>query len=491
MKIDLHDEEILKQFEYRLAAENYVDYVQLVHGGAWKKSQFGKFLCDEVQRFVETDTGHPYDIMILNVPPQHGKSMTVTATLPSWYLGKRQDGRVIEISYNTDYARQFGRQNREKIKEFGDKVFGANVASRPSGELEFELTNHRGGMISRGVEAGITGRGCTLMIIDDPIKNRQEADSVTRRNWLWNEWLDSYRSRLAAAAKVILIMTRWHADDLAGRFVENEKDVTVLNLPLEAEENDPMGRKAGEPLHPEIGKDKRWLKAFKRTTLHAKGLRTWEALYQGHPTVEEGNLVKREWWQFYDHLPAQRLEVMSVDATFKDSDRSDFVAIQVWAKSGANYYLIDRVKERMDFVSTINRIRFMRSAHPSIVGILVEDKANGAAIISVLKNSIPNIIAVNPAGGKVARVNAVSPAIESGSVYLPNGREWTQEFIEEFAAFPTGAHDDEVDCCSQALNRLIYTYTTYEEPSQEDTDLLIPRKEPLFGVSVDMGRFFN
>lgn len=482
--------ERLRQIEYKLAAKNYVDYVQLVHDGMWKKSRFGRFLCDEVQRFVEAETDHPYDIMILNVPPQTGKSMTVTGTLPSWYLGKYQHGKVIEISYNTDYARQFGRQNREKIREYGQQVFGAKVASRPSGELEFELTNHVGGMISRGVDAGVTGRGCTLMIIDDPIKNRKEADSPTTRERLWNEWTDSYRSRLAPGAKVIIIMTRWHQDDLAGRIIEKEKHVTVLNLPCEAEESDPMGRDVGEPLHPEIGKDEEWLKEFKEAIIRSEGTRTWEALYQGHPTIEEGNMVKREWWQFYDVLPEQRLEIMSIDATFKDSDRADFVAIQVWAKTDAQYFLIDRVKERMDFVSTINMIKYMRFAHPRVTGILVEDKANGPAIMSMLRKDIPGIIAVDPAGGKVARVNAVSPAIESGNVFLPLGKTWTQEFIEEFAAFPNAAHDDEVDCCSQALNRLIYTYTHIEAPKDEDLELLQP-KQQLFGVPVDVRSFFH
>ena len=421
--------------------------------------------------------------------PTHN-SMTVTSTLPSWYLGKYPHGKVIEISYNTDYARQFGRQNREKIREYGDHVFGVKVASRPSGELEFELDNHVGSMISRGVDAGVTGRGCTLMIIDDPIKNRKEADSPTTRDRLWAEWTDSYRSRLAPGAKVIVIMTRWHMADLAGQLIEKEDNVTVLNLPLEAEKKDPMGRAEGEALHPEIGKDDKWMRNFKETLIKSKGMRTWEALYQGHPTIEEGNMVKREWWRYYDELPSGAFEIISVDATFKDSDRADFVAIQVWGKVGANYYLIDRVKKRMDFVSTLNAIKYMRSAHPHVAGILVEDKANGPAIMSILKRDIPGIIPVDPAGGKVARVNAVSPAIESGSVFLPSDKPWVQEFVEEFAAFPNGAHDDEVDCCTQALNRLIYTYTVVEAPKEEDLEILQPKKQ-LFGVPIKVRSLFH
>lgn len=484
------DKETLRLLEYELAKDHYVDYVRLVHEGRWKTSFFGKFLCREVQHFVEKSTDKPYEILVLSVPPQHGKSMTITETLPSWFLGKNPHGRVIEISYNMEFAKKFGRKNREKIRNYGKKVFDIGLAVRPCNELEFELDNHVGGMISRGVDSGVTGQGANLMIIDDPVKNRAEADSKTTRNRVWAEWQDSYKSRLAAGAKVIVIQTRWHEDDLAGRIIEYEPDVTVINLPCEAEENDLMGRELGEPLHPEIGKGKKWLKAFKESVKKTEGSRTWEALYQGHPTVDEGNIVKREWWQFYSELPEDLFKVISIDSSFKDTDRSDFTAIQVWGKNDANYYLLERVKARMDFVSTMNKLKYLRYAHPTTVGILVEDKANGPAVVSMLKNSVPGVIAVNPQGGKMARLNAIAGVIESGNVYLPEGADWLDEFIDEFASFPNGAHDDEVDCCSQALNRLVYTYTHIEPPKDEDLERLQPKKH-IFGVPVNIKGLFR
>lgn len=488
----LLDKEALKLAEYELARYNYADYVRLVHEGRWKKSRFGRFLCDEIQAFVEHPTDRPYDILVVSVPPQHGKSMTITETLPSWYLGKNPYHRVIEISYNVEFAKQFGRKNRDKIKYFGKQVFGVELAVRPNSALEFELSNHVGSMISRGLGSGVTGRGCNLMIIDDPVKNRKEADSKTTRNWVWSEWQDSFKSRLAAGAKVIVIQTRWHEDDLAGRIIETEPGVKVLNLPCEAEENDPMGRSPGEPLHPEINKGAAWLKSFKESVKKTEGTRTWEALYQGHPTVDEGNIIKREWWRFYDEneVPENLFKVISIDSSFKDTDRSDFTAIQVWGKQEANYYLLERVKARMDFVSTMNKLKYLRYAHPTTVGILVEDKANGPAVVSMLKNSVPGVIAVNPQGGKMARLNAVAGVIEAGNVYLPREADWIDEFIDEFAAFPNGAHDDEVDCCSQALNRLVYTYTHIEPPKEEDLEQLRPRKQ-IFGVPVNIRGLFR
>jgi predicted phage terminase large subunit-like protein len=149
---------------------------------------------------------------------------------------------------------------------------------------------------------------------------------------------------------------------------------------------------------------------------------------------------------------------MSIDATFKDENDNDFVAIQVWGKRDADIYLIDNLKARMNFPATLQAIRNMAKKHPNAITRLVEDKANGPAIISMLHHEIGGMIPINPQGGKVARVNAISPYIESGNVYLPRNAEWVHDFVEECASFPKGKHDDQVDAMSQALNRFIYYY---------------------------------
>ena len=161
-------------------------------------------------------------------------------------------------------------------------------------------------------------------------------------------------------------------------------------------------------------------------------------------------------------------EIISVDATFKDKDDNDFVAIQVWGKREANMYLIDAVKQHLDFPGTVRAILAMRSKHPKVRLILVEDKANGSAIIQILRAKIPGVVAVNPEGGKVARANAVSGAIESGNVLLPKYAAFTGDFVEECSAFPNGAHDDQVDCMTQALNRFMYWSANEPIPRDED-----------------------
>ena len=249
-----------------LVKTDYAAYVQYVHRGRWIPGKHLLFICQKVQDFIETETGHPYDILILQMPPQHGKSMAITETLPSWFLGRWPEKRVIEASYNEAYAQRFGRRTRDKIKEFCGDLFGIEISKDKDSNNEFELSNGIGGMISRGIMSGITGNPAELIIIDDPIKNREEADSENNREKQWDEWQNSIKTRCAAGAKVIVIMTRWHEDDLAGRMQIAEKNfVTSINLPCEAEENDPLGREIGDPLFPEIGKDKEWLRQFKQS----------------------------------------------------------------------------------------------------------------------------------------------------------------------------------------------------------------------------------
>ena len=453
----------MEEIQREIARRNYYEYVCYVHEGRYKKaphSEFvGRIIQDAMDKKKQMNAGEiqmENQYIAINMPPRHSKSMTITETLPSYYLGNFPEDRVIEISYSDTFARRFGKKNKEKVKQYGADLFDIHISKESSAHDEWLLDNEIGGMISRGVLSSITGMGADLMIIDDPIKNREEADSETHRGKIWDEWIDSFSTRLHPGAIVILILTRWHEDDLQGRLLSKEYGEPlpwqVYNLPLEAEEDDVIGRAVGEPLWPEryglefIQERKRYPSSF-------------NSLYQGRPTAAEGNLLKRIWWKYYDILPKMVHTIMSIDATFKDEADSDFVCIQVWGKNGADMYLIDNLKARMNFPTTLQAIRNMVRKHPKAHAKLVEDKANGPAIIAMLKNEIGGIIAVNPQGGKVARVNAVSPYIESGNVYLPRHASWVHDFVEECASFPQGKNDDQVDTMSQALNRFIYYHS--------------------------------
>jgi predicted phage terminase large subunit-like protein len=444
--------------ERELAVRRYSYYLPYVHGKTWKKTKMSDFLAERVQSFIEEDTGRAYDILVIETPPQHGKSMTITESLPSWYLGKRPNDRIILASYNDDFAERFCRKNKDKIKAYGNQLFHITLSVERAEELE--LSNGVGRLISRGIRSGITGNPANLVIIDDPIKNREEADSPTYRAKIWEEWQNSIKTRLSAGAKVILIMTPWHEDDLAARIMASEHNVTLLRLPVEAEENDPLGRRPGAALAPELGKDDAWLADFKPSYISDPqgGARAWAALYQCSPRVEGGNLVQRSWWKYYEPslAPTFATELISVDAAFKGTTESDFVAITVWGKIENDYYLRYCLNRQMTFTETLQALRLTQKLYPYARRVLIEDKANGSAIIDVLQKEM-FCIPVNPKGGKEARVNAVSPAIESGHVYLPSGEPWVEGFINQFALFPAGAHDDMVDSATQALSFMLFS----------------------------------
>jgi len=446
--------ELTHELDIRNARTNFLDYVALTNKG-YVKSKFHTYLCNEVQKFLNKSSSHSFDVLLLSVPPQHGKSTTITQSLPAWYLGNHTDHKVIIASYNEDFATTFGRSNLNKLRDFPDIFPKLRLADSPCSNTEFE-TLDKGRCISRGIMSGINGNPANLIIIDDPTKNREEANSETTREKIWNEYLSSIRTRIAPHGKIIVIQTRWHEDDLYGKVKKAENNVTAINIPCECNSiNDVLGRKIGDALCPEIGRGNAWLSDFKKIYTSKEGSLAWTSLYQGSPTQLEGNLFKREWWKYYEELPEIPLLVLSVDATFKDGNDNDFVAIELWGKSNDDYYLIDLIKKRMGFVDTVASIRSMKHKYPKTDYIYIEDKANGSAIIDVLYNEMGgSIVPVSPEGGKVARANAISPMVERGSVHLPKFAPFVENFVEECAGFPQVAHDDQVDAMTQALNRL-------------------------------------
>ena len=463
-----------------LARRYYSEYLAYAYGDSWIRTRLSSFLARKIQDFIETDTGHAYDILIIECPPQHGKSVTVSESLPSWYLGRHPTENIILASYDADFAERFCRKNKEKIKSCGRNLFGIEIGAIDRAG-EFELGNGKGRMISRGIMSGITGNPANLIIIDDPVKNQQEADSPAYRNRVWSEWQASLKSRLAAKGKVVVIMTPWTDDDLAARIIRSEKNVQLIRLPVEAEENDPIGREAGEALCPELGKDNQWLTDFKASYISDPhgGQRAWTALYQCSPRQEEGNLVRRDWWKYYD--PEEQIpfgtEIISVDASFKGDDFSDYVSIQVWGKRAQDYYLRYCLNKRLNFPDTVEAIKTIYRLFPRARTVLIEEAANGPAIIQTLQREM-FIIPVTPLGGKISRVNAISPAIESGHVFLPDPAKapWVSDYIDQWTAFPNSKYDDMVDATSQALARMIYSSgEVWEEKKEQpvfDVDML-------------------
>lgn len=391
------------------------------------------------------------------MPPRHSKSMTITETFPSWFLGRNPEKQVMELNYNNTFAKKFGRANRDKVKKFGSEIFGINLSAEKRATTMWGLEDHRGQMLSAGILGGsITGEGADLLIIDDPIKNRLEAYSETYRQRIWDEYDATVQTRLQAGASQILIMTRWHEDDLAGRILrQSAEDWEVINLPALAEQDDLLGRAPGEALWPEGGYDREEM-LRRKENMQASN---WNALYQQRPSPEEGNIINKNWWQYYRSMPAVYdfdYMVQSWDCSFKETSDTSYVVGQVWGVIGADAYLVDMVRDRMGFVDTVNAVTALTKKWERTGRKFIEDKANGPAIIDTLQHRIGGIIPVNPEGSKVARVYAVTPYIESGNVFIPapDTRMWVDDFIDECSQFPNGTNDDQVDAMSQALFKL-------------------------------------
>lgn len=415
-------------------------------------------LCNRLDRFV---AGEIRRLMVF-MPPRYGKSELVSRRLPAFILGKYPDDSVISASYTADLAAMMNRDVQRIIDgdRYPEIYQETKLSSGRDGYIRtselFEILGHKGYYKSAGVGGAITGMGCKWGIIDDPIKNRAEAESETYRKALWDWYTSTFYTRLEKDARILITLTRWHEDDLAGKLLDlarksPEADQwTVLSLPAIAEENrDPCDpRQPGEPLWP----DKYSMAELRKTKINV-GSYDWTALYQQQPSSPSGNIIDRNWWKYYTQAPAKFDEIIqSWDCTFKDTAGTDFVVGQVWGRVGADKYLLDQVRARMDFTATVAAVISLTAKWPKTTAKLIEDKANGPAVIATLKRKIPGLIPVEPDGGKVVRARAVSPDIEAGNVWLPEGAEFTGDFVEECAKFPNGAHDDQVDAMSQALN---------------------------------------
>ena len=483
----------------RKLRRDYGSFVEYANPGFYM-TKFHRYLTNKIQEFLEYTSDNAMDILLLSVPPRHGKSFTVTETLPAWYLGKHPTNNVIICGYEGTFAESFSRRNRDKFNEYSTDVFRVNPNDKVQGVALWE-TEDGGRCRAAGLKGGITGYGAELFIIDDPIKNREQAESETVIAKIQEEMGPSVQSRIHPGGKLIVIQTRWVENDVIGYIEEHwgEYVWANINLPCECEdeENDPLGRKLGDSLMGEhlgdvlpqrIRNDNKWLRSKKMLVCAGEGEHTWNALYQGRPSAANGNLFKESWWQYYSRKDVKPIDFeflcLSVDATFKNVETADRVSIQLWGLAQKRVYLYKLINKRMGFVQTVQKIREFVEKYPTMDELIIEDKANGSAIIDTLHyiDGMPTIVGINPMGGKYSRAQAVSPFVAAGNVYIANDFseeelediEWDgkeklsghMRFVTQHSNFPFMKNDDMVDAETQALARLI-KLVTGEEPIPE------------------------
>lgn len=451
--------ELLRRRGARRSLGAYIAYTTQ----GYVSSSFSTAVCAALDKFVDDMRAGTRPVLILQAPPQHGKSEIVSRKLPAYLMGRFPELRVAAASYSATLADSMSLDVRRNLASPEHlRLFPAPDVKRKytvDRNGEFSSPTGRGSYIGDGVGGGFTGKSADIFIIDDPIKNAQEALSPTTKEGHWNWYQSTSKTRMSANSGQIIMATSWAEDDLSARIVSLHKGdsrLTVLRFPAindpgESGFNPELPR---GPLVPELHPLSQLLE-FKAELSDY----WWAAMYQQSPRALGGNVFKEDGLRYYfpKDLPAKFDKVIaSLDATFKDTDGTDFVVIQVWGKIGANSYLLAQSRARMSFTKTVAEVVKTKSNHPRIRQFYIEDKANGPAVIDALKGIVSGLIPVEPDGSKLARAHAVTHVWEAGNVWIPHPElaPWVKDLVAELTAFPAAANDDQVDAMTQALRQL-------------------------------------
>lgn len=474
-RLDL--DRIAAEAKKELARRSLADFA-LYTDPLYRMNWHHRLICEYLDKWARKEIRR----LMIFTAPRHGKSELVSRKLPAYIFGQNPEATIISSSYSADLASRMNRDvqriiDSDKYHDLfpGTNLYGKNIRTVATGSFLrnsdiFEIVGHRGVYRSAGVGGGITGMGGEYIIIDDPVKNRDEANSVTMREKLWDWYTSTLYTRLEKDGCVLVTLTRWHEDDLAGRLLEHMKkgegdQWTIINLPAIAEEPiapyDP--RKDGEALWP-------WkydIKALEgiRSTL---GSYEWSALYQQRPQPAQGTIFKREWFNeehTYTKLPHMSMIIQSWDLPFVKSEDSAKCACIILGRAGGQIYIIDVMNEKMDFAENVSAFKRISAKYPKARAKVVENKANGPAIVSLLSKEIPGIVPYEPKGGKEERAIAATPYFEAGNVLLPRDAPWLQDFVEQFVGFPTGKFKDMVDATVQGIDYLMEKPTVTGPPS--------------------------
>lgn len=456
------------------------------------------------QKFLDAVEGRD-PRQIWNLPARHGKSLIASGIGPAWALERDPTFPIALTSYGDELANENATFVRDLLVAHGDEL--EVRLRRDRRRMDRFVTDQGGGLIAAGVGSGLTGFGAGGIICDDPLKNWQEAHSEARRLHVWNWFRSVVRLRLQQTARmrdlevepwIIVVMTRWHEEDLSGKLLSEASEAdgepyTLVRLPAIAEAPNPtaadpnlrqpdlLGRAPGEPLAPQL---------FDLDALvkRARSLGSYltAGMEQQRPSPEEGTDIMRAWWKWYTQAPRRfDASCSSWDMKLKDKESGDYVVGQVWGRTGSDYWGIDQLRGQYNFVTTKTAIVLMAVRHPWVKVHLIENTGNGPEVIASLRqpqkdysigedvrselgitdDEVPlvnalfrrgmtGLIAINPKGDKRARARAQTPAVEAGNVHLPLAGTWPAVFVEEASTFPNGAHDDQVDSWSQAMKRL-------------------------------------
>lgn len=433
--------------------------------GGLAKLSYPKWIYGPHLRYVEDlilriFNGESIKVMV-SMPPRHGKSLFLSRVFPAFFLGRFPDRRVMLITHSTDFSKGHSRFARNIIANFGEKVFGVKLSRETSSAGEWDVvekgrkTATLGGMEALGAESSVMGKGAHLLLIDDIVKGFEMASNVTLMDKQWTWFLADVYPRLEPDASVIIVSTRWTGYDVIGRIRKAQQedgmfeDWFTINFPALAGEKDILGRRPGQALFP-----KRWNeKQLSQIKKHMDPL-WWESQYQGNPLPAKGGIIDTDWFKRYDTPPDKNdseFIIISADTATKETEISDYTVIGIWFVHDHRYYLIDLIREKMDYPKLKETMKGLQGVwFPDF--ILIEDKGSGSSLIQDLRDEPEMNVRPIDTGNenKVLRLQAETPILRSGKVCIPEHSSWLDDFLLEMRAFPRG-RKDQADMLSQFL----------------------------------------
>jgi len=457
---------LIEETEVRRARRSLRVFVERTWPTVEPGSVFGpNWHIDLICEHLEAVSAGQIRRLVINVPPRHGKSLLVSVFWPCWEWEARPWIRDVFSSYSESLASYHSLARRRVIRSRTYQRFAPNVRLTKDQQEKLEFHNTQGGaMVATSTGGSITGKGGNRIIIDDP-HNPSQAESDAQRQ----QAIDFYRHTLSTRlddpqhGAIVLVMQRLHTRDLTA--VCLEQGFEHLCLPALAPSRTtivfPRSQKAlvREP-DTALWPERHGVAELERQR-RALGSYGFAGQYQQEPVPREGGMFRPEWWGWFDAPPAQLEVYQSWDLAFKGGDGHDYVVGLVAVRVKALVYIVDRFKAKAAFTDTCRAIVSMGAKYPQTRAVLVEDAANGPAVLDVLRHQVRGILAVTPAGGKQSRAAAVQPQIEAGQVLLPRprysdgqirrGYEWVEDFVDTCSAFPKGEHDDDVDALTQLL----------------------------------------
>lgn len=410
------------------------------------------------------DTIHkrPEGILVIEAPPRHGKSEFISKYLPAWFLCRYPEKRVILTSYEANFARSWGRKARGLIEEHGWEWFGVTVSREQQSAVDWEIAGHAGGMVTAGVGGPLTGRGADLLIVDDPIKNAEQAVSELVRSNQWDWWQSTASTRVEPGGVIIVIQTRWHQDDLTGRLLTDAQEegqaVRRLRLPAIAEDDDPLGRSPGEALWPE-----RWpIEALERRR-KATDVYWWNSLYQQRPS-QHG---RTEWpasyfgphiWTDDFRLPFDMSAIAIDPSKGRDQKRGDYAAVVFVGLRGGLLYVnawIDRQPADVIVANAIemqtelqaDRVALEANAWQDLLAPEIDRQCAELRVPPMPLQLVENRVQ------KELRISRIGPYLARKQLRFAD-TTYNRLLVRQLEDFPLGEHDDGPDALEMAIRLL-------------------------------------